>query len=100
MWAAATGAKTNMANATDKTNNTDLRTVSPRFRLRIHDKDLPCTAARPIQVYGTFLTSVPIGESTFRASPCVCTAGRKLPVLEGADGNKGGLVGTKSRFPE
>jgi hypothetical protein len=75
-WAAATGAKTNTANATDKTNNTDLRTVSPRFRLRIHDEDVPRKAARPIQIYGTFLTSVPIGESIFRASPCVCTAGR------------------------
>jgi hypothetical protein len=75
-WAAATGAKTNTANATDKTNNTDLRTVSPRFRLRIHDEDVPCKAARPMQIYGTFLISVPIGESIFRASPCVCTAGR------------------------
>jgi hypothetical protein len=44
-WAAATGAKTNTANATDKTNNTELRTVSPRFRLRIHGEDAPREAA-------------------------------------------------------
>jgi len=40
-WAAATGAKTNTANATDKTSKMDLRTVSPRLCLHIHDKDAP-----------------------------------------------------------
>ena len=38
-WAAATGAKTNTANATDKTSNMDLRIVSPRSRLHILGKD-------------------------------------------------------------
>jgi hypothetical protein len=43
-WAAATGAKTNTANATDKTSKMDLRTVSPRLRLHINDKDAPLGA--------------------------------------------------------
>jgi hypothetical protein len=38
-WAAATGAKTNTANATDKISKMDLRTVSPRLCLHISDKD-------------------------------------------------------------
>jgi hypothetical protein len=66
VWAAATGAKINTANATDKISNTDLRTVSPRFRLHIHDKDAPHEAPRPIQIYGSFLDSVP-------ASPTAAT---------------------------
>ena len=44
-WATATGAKTNTANATDRTSKTDLRTVSPRLCLHIHDKDAPPGAA-------------------------------------------------------
>ena len=40
-WAAATGAKTDTANATDKTSNNHLRIVSPLFRLYIHEKDAP-----------------------------------------------------------
>jgi hypothetical protein len=57
-WAAATGAKTNTANATDKTSKTDLRTVSPRLCLHIHDKDAPPGAVRPIQIHGYFLIAV------------------------------------------
>jgi hypothetical protein len=53
-WAAATGAKTNTANATERTSNTDLRTVSPRFRLYDEDKDATRKAARPMQIYGYF----------------------------------------------
>jgi hypothetical protein len=41
--AAATGANTAMANATDKTTNNHLRIVSPLFRLHIHRKDAPTT---------------------------------------------------------
>jgi hypothetical protein len=41
--AAATGANTAMANATDKTTNNHLRIVSPLFRLHIHGKDAPTT---------------------------------------------------------
>lgn len=76
-WAAATGAKTNTANATERTSNTDLRTVSPRFRLYDEDKDATRKAARPMQIYGYFPSVVPegsIGESNFRAAPCVCKA--------------------------
>ena len=95
------GAKTNTANATDKISNMDLRTVSPRCRLRIHSKDATCEAARPIQSYGYFATSRTAdrsGGSIFRAPPCVCTvAGQELG-LEGTDGNKGGPVGAMSRF--
>ena len=40
-WAAATGAKTDTANAADKTSNNHLRIVSPSFRLYIHEKDAP-----------------------------------------------------------
>jgi hypothetical protein len=78
-WAAATDAKTKTANATDRTSNTYLRTFSPRFRLRIRGKDAPRKAARPIQIYGSFRTSVPAGPtggSTFRAVLCLCTAER------------------------
>jgi hypothetical protein len=39
--AAATGAKTDTANATDKTSNNHLRIVSPLFCLHIHGKDAP-----------------------------------------------------------
>jgi hypothetical protein len=38
-WAAATGANTDTANATDKTSNNHLRIVSPLFRLHIQGKD-------------------------------------------------------------
>src|ERR687890_1293221 len=40
-WAAATGANTDTANATDKTSNNHLRIVSPLFRLHIQGKDAP-----------------------------------------------------------
>jgi hypothetical protein len=39
--AAATGAKTDTANATDMTSTNHLRIVSPLFRLHIHGKDAP-----------------------------------------------------------
>src|SRR5215212_3319538 len=66
-WAAATGANTNTAKATDRTsNNIDLRTVSPRFRLRIRGKDASGNVARPIQIYGSFPTSVPALRPTNR----------------------------------
>src|SRR5215208_4682848 len=35
-----------------------------------------------------------------RLAPCVCTEWRPGPILKGADGDKGGSVGAKSRFPE
>src|SRR5215212_11616819 len=35
-----------------------------------------------------------------RLAPCVCTEGRPGPILKSADGDKGGSVGAKSRFPE
>ncbi len=37
-WAAATGANTDTANATDKTSNNHLRIVSPLFRLHIQER--------------------------------------------------------------
>jgi hypothetical protein len=76
-WAAATGANTSTANATARTNNIDLRTLSPRFRLRFRDKDASRHVGRPIQIYGSFPTSVlarPSDESTFRAPACVYMA--------------------------